>query len=120
MNDVTPTTTTDERNWAVIAHLSALAGLVTAGIGSVIGPLVVWLIKKDAMPFVNDQGREALNFQITMLICGAISGALILAAIGIPLLLAVYIFDLVCIVIAAVKASEGVAYRYPLNFRFIK
>lgn len=121
MNEVTPTTPTpEERNWAVLCHLSALLGFVIWGLGIVLGPLIVWLIRKDTMPFVNDQGREALNFQITVLLAGIVCSALVFVLIGIPLLAALGIADLVFIIIAAIKASEGVGYRYPLSLRLIK
>lgn len=121
MNEVTPTTPTpEERNWAVLCHLGALLGFVIWGLGVVLGPLIVWLIKKDTMPFVNDQGKEALNFQITVLLAGIVCSALVFVLIGIPLLAALAIADLVFIIIAAIKASEGVSYRYPLSLRLIK
>ena len=112
--------TAEERNWAVICHLSALTGLVVWVIGAVLGTLIVWLWKKDRLPFVADQGREAVNFQITVLIAAAFCYALVFLLIGVPLLIALGIFNLVCIVLAAIKASEGVAYRYPINLRLIK
>jgi uncharacterized Tic20 family protein len=110
----------EERNWAVAAHLSALAGAIVTGLGIVLGPLVVWFIKKDQMPFVDDQGKEALNFQITMFIAGLVCSALVFVLIGIPLLIGLAIFDLICIIMAAMKAANGEAYRYPVNLRLIK
>jgi len=112
--------TAEERNWAVFAHLAALLAFVVWGIGHVLGPLIVWLIKKDTMPFVDDQGKEALNFQITVFLAGLVCSALIFVLIGIPLLIILGLVDLVFIILAAVKASEGVAYRYPINLRLIK
>jgi uncharacterized Tic20 family protein len=112
--------TPEERNWAVLAHLSALLGFAIWGIGIILGPLIVWLIKKDTLPFVNDQGREAMNFQITVFLAGIVCTALIFVFIGFPLLIALSIFDLVFMIIAAIKASEGVAYRYPISLRLIK
>jgi|SRR5437868_245169 len=121
MNQVTASTPgAEERNWAVACHLSALAGLLVWGVGIILGPLIVWLIKKDTLPFVSDQGREALNFQITVFLAGVVCTALIWVLIGIPLLVALAVFDLVFIIIAAVKASEGVEYRYPISLRLIK
>ena len=120
MDSPTTTPSTDERNWAVICHLSALAGLVIWGIGIVLGPLVVWLLKKDQLPFVDQQGKEALNFQITVFLAGVVCTSLIFLLIGVPLLVALGIFDFICIVIAAVKTSEGVEYRYPVSLRLIK
>ncbi|HWK75296.1 MAG TPA: DUF4870 domain-containing protein [Povalibacter sp.] len=121
MNQVTPSTpSAEERNWAVICHLSALAGLVVWGIGIILGPLIVWLVKKDTLPFVSDQGKEALNFQITVFLAGVVCTALVFLLIGVPMLAALAVFDLVFIIIAAVKASEGVQYRYPIALRLIK
>ena len=119
MTDLTPAPSAQERNWATGAHLSALLGLVT-GIGCILGPLIVWLIKKDEMPFVNDQAKEALNFQITVFLAAIVCFILMIIAIGVLLLIILCIVDLVFIIIAAVKASEGVAYRYPVALRLIK
>ncbi len=120
----------EERQWAMFAHLSALlGGLLTSAVGgwgTFIGPLVIWLIKKDTMPFVNDQGREALNFNITVAI--ACIGLVLLSIItfGVGLLIAVPAWIIIGIgwlvltIIAAIKANEGVSYRYPVNWRVIK
>jgi len=110
----------DARMWAMICHLSALAGLVVPVVGCVVGPLVIWQIKKDEFPFVGEQGKEAVNFQISMLIYGVVAALLIFACIGTFLLPAVAIFDLIFLLIAAVKANDGHHYRYPLTIRFIK
>ena len=121
----------EERQWAMFAHLSALlGGLLTSGwggsFGFFIGPLVIWLMKKDTMPFVNDQGKEALNFAITVsIICVALLMLTLLslgigALLTIPLFLAVGITALVLIIMAAIKANEGVAYRYPFAIRLVK
>lgn len=121
MNQVTPSApSAEERNWAVICHLSALAGVVVWGIGIVLGPLIVWLVKKDTLPFVEEQGKEALNFQITVFLAGVVCTALVFLLIGVPMLAALAVFDLVFIIIAAVKTSEGVSYRYPFTLRLIK
>ena len=108
-----------EKQWAMFAHLSALIGYLIP-FGSVIGPLVVWQIKKNEMPFVDDQGKEALNFQITVAILAIVAVLLILILIGFLLLWALAIADLIFIVIAAIAANNGQAYRYPFSFRFIK
>lgn len=109
-----------ERDWAVICHLAAFTGLILPYVGIVIGPLVVWLLKKDGMPFVDDQGREAVNFQITIFIAGLVCMVLVWVLIGFALLAALALFDVIVTVIAAIRASEGVAYRYPVNLRLIK
>jgi uncharacterized Tic20 family protein len=112
-------TTPEEKTWGMACHLSALAGYAVP-FGNIIGPLLVWLLKKDTMPFVDDQGKESLNFQITVTIAALVAGLLILVLIGIPLLVAVALTDVVMIVLASVKTSEGVAYRYPVNLRFLR
>ncbi len=110
----------DARMWAMICHLLALAGLVVPVIGCIIGPLVIWQIKKEEFTFVDEQGKEAVNFQISMLIYGIVAGLLCFVCVGIVLLPAVAIFDLIFMLIAAVKANDGHHYRYPLTIRFIK
>ncbi|PNS09531.1 DUF4870 domain-containing protein [Solilutibacter silvestris] len=109
----------DERQWAMIAHLSALSGLIIP-LGHILGPLIVWLMKKDGMPFVDDQGKEALNFQITLSIALFVCGLLIFVIIGIVLMPLVGLAGLILAVIAGIKANEGVAYRYPFTLRLIK
>ncbi len=110
--------TADERLWGMLCHLLALAGYAIP-LGNVIGPLVIWLIKKDEMPFVDDQGKESLNFQISIVIYFLISIVLSIIIIGVFLAIAVAIFALVMIIIAAVKAQQGEYYRYPLTIRLI-
>ncbi len=125
------TTSADERMWAMFAHLSILAGgLVTGwwtlGIGCFLGPLIIWIVKKDTMPFVNDQAKEALNFTITLAIISFALLMLTVLSLGIglvitlPLMMILGIGALILVIIAAVKANEGVAYRYPLTLRLLK
>jgi uncharacterized Tic20 family protein len=113
--------TVDEaaRNSAVAAHLSTFAGLVVP-FGSVIGPLAVWLTRRDRDPFIDDAGREALNFGISIAIYGVVAlvGALML--VGIPLLVVGVVAWVVLGSLAAVKASQGQAYRYPLTLRLVR
>jgi uncharacterized Tic20 family protein len=109
----------DERMWAMFTHLSALIGLCFP-FGWLIGPLVVWLIKKNEMPLVDDQGKEALNFQLTMTIAFLVCCLLMLVLIGFLLVFVVGVFDLIMIIVAAVQANNGVRYRYPLTIRFIR
>ncbi len=108
----------EERQWAMFAHLSALFGLVIP-LGSIIGPLVIWLIKKDTMPFVNDQGKEALNFNITVAIAAIVCWILVFILIGFLLLPAVLIAWLVFVIIATIKSNEGTTYRYPFTLRLV-
>jgi len=108
----------EERNWAMGAHLSALLGLVLP-FGNVVGPLLVWLIKKDQSTLVDQEGKEALNFQISMTIYMMVSAILITVLIGFPMLFGFGIADLILVIIAAVKTSSGERYRYPITFRFL-
>lgn len=108
----------EERNWAMLAHLSGLLAFATL-IGGILGPLVMWLIRKDDMTFAADQAKEALNFQISVFVAGLIAGVLCLVLIGFVLLALLVIVDLILVIVAAVKASEGVVYRYPFNLRLI-
>ncbi|MHC9084531.1 DUF4870 domain-containing protein [Luteimonas sp. RIT-PG2_3] len=121
----------DQRQWAMIAHLSSLVGaVVTAGwagsIGCFLGPLIIWLVKKDTMPFVDDQAKEALNFNITLagvfliLFMAGVLTLFIGFIVILPIMFIIGIAALVFIVIAAIKANEGVAYRYPFTIRLIK
>jgi uncharacterized Tic20 family protein len=109
----------DARNWAMGAHLSGLTGLFIP-FGNAIGPLVVWLIKRDESALVDREGKEALNFQISMTIYAMISALMIFVLIGILLLPVVGILDVVFTIVAAVKTSNGEQYRYPLTIRFLK
>ena len=116
----------EERQWAMFAHLASLTGLVTGGIGNVVGPLVVWLIKKESMPFVDDQGKEALNFNITVWIIGLALMILTFVTLGlaviltVPLGICVFIAWLVLTIVACMKTNEGETYRYPFTLRLIK
>jgi len=110
----------EEYTWGMACHLSALAAFIGIPFGHILGPLVVWLIKRDQFPFVDAQGKEALNFQISMTIYAIVAFILCFVLIGIPLLIAIAILDLILVIVAAVKASTGQSYRYPLAIRFIR
>ena len=115
-----PSANQDEKLCGMLCHLSALVAYVGEPFGHIIGPLIVWLIKKDQLPLVDDQGKESLNFQISMTIYGAVSLVLIFVVIGFFLLIGLAVFDLVMIIVASIKANQGIAYRYPLTIRLIK
>jgi len=115
----------NEKNMAMSCHLSALIGGVVLSftglpIGNIIAPLILWLIKKDLMPLVNEHGKEVLNFQITVSI--AIAACLVLFFLIFPLFLIpiIGIAALVLTIIGTIRASEGKLYRYPLTLRLIK
>jgi uncharacterized Tic20 family protein len=105
----------------MFAHLSALLGLLVGGL-TFIGPLVIWLIKKDESKFVDANGKESLNFQLNILIYYLVSLAVTVGTCGIafPLPLALMVFAIIMPVIAGIKANEGQVYQYPLTFRIIK
>lgn len=103
----------DSRMMGMLCHL---LGLFTC----FIGPLIIWLIKKDEDPFVDNQGKEALNFQITVGIAFIVSGLLAFVCVGVFMGTAVGIADLVFCIVAAAKANSGQAYRYPVSIRFIR
>ena len=108
------------RQWAMACHLMALVGLLGNGIGFLLGPLIVWLLRKEDDPFIDDQGKEAVNFQITMLLVILISVPLMLVVIGIVTAILAGVLMTILPIFAAVRANEGTAYRYPLTIRFIK
>jgi uncharacterized Tic20 family protein len=107
------------RNTAVAAHLSTFAGLVVP-FGSVIGPLAVRLSRRDRDPFIDDTGREALNSGISIAIYGLVALIAALMLVGIPLLMVGVVAWVVLASLAAVKASQGQAYRYPLTLRLVR
>ncbi len=109
----------EERTWGMFCHLVVFLGLIIP-FATIIGPLVIWMIKRDEMPFVEDQGKESLNFQITMMLATIVSALLMFVLIGFVLIFVVIIFQLIVVIIASIKANEGVCYRYPLSIRFIK
>ena len=114
-------TAKDAQQWAMICHLSALVGYLGIPFGHILGPLVVWLIKKGDMPYVDSQGKEALNFHISMSLYALLVSPLIcLAGLGFVLLAIIGIADIVFLIIAAVAASGGKDYRYPLTLRLVK
>jgi uncharacterized Tic20 family protein len=115
------------RTWAILSHLSALIVLMGIPFGNILGPFVIWLFTRDKYANVDDQGKEAMNFQISMTIYFAV--ALIIAILFTPVLIgvlfypvvaAIAIADIVLTIIATVRASNNELYRYPLTIRMIK
>lgn len=109
----------EARQWAMFCHFAAFIGLVFP-FGSLLGPLIVWQLKRESDPFVDAQGKEALNFQITVALAMFVSFLLMLVVIGFFLLGLVCLAALVLTIIAGIKANEGKAYRYPFCLRLIK
>jgi uncharacterized Tic20 family protein len=108
-----------ERTWGMLCHLSALVALIGFPFGSILGPLIWWLIKKNESSFVDAQGREALNFGLSTLIYALVCLPLCLILIGIPMLLALGVFWVIMVVMSSIRANEGRAVRYPLTIRFL-
>jgi len=106
--------------WDVLCHATALAGFFVPWAGHILGPLIVWLAKRNDSPEIDEHGKESLNFQISMLIYNVIAGVLCLVLIGFVILAILHILNLVLVIIASLKASEGKLYRYPLAIRLIK
>jgi uncharacterized Tic20 family protein len=117
MNDLSDK---ESRTWGMACHLAGLAMFVIPYLGNILGPLIVWIMKRSEYPFVDEQGKEALNFQISMTIYKIVATILITFAVGCFLLPAVVIADVALLIVAATKANKGESYRYPITIRFIK
>lgn len=115
--------TQDERLWSMLAHLTALIGLFFASLGFLggfIGPLIIWLLKKDQSRIIAENAKEALNFNITFTIYSIIASILVFVLIGLVLVPLVNVVWIILAIIASVKSYQGQYFRYPLIFRFIK
>jgi uncharacterized Tic20 family protein len=121
------------RTWATICHLSTLLMLVGVPVGNILGPLVIWLVKRKEYEFVDDQGKEALNFQITFTFCAIAYILLIfllifsanryLSEVFFPamlLMMGLIILNVGLVIMAAIKSNDGILYRYPFALRIIK
>jgi uncharacterized Tic20 family protein len=116
-----PQVSKEEQSWTMGCHLAALTGFIGIPFGNLLGPLIVWLVKRAEMPMVDQHGKESLNFQITVTIAMLISGVLCFVLIGFVLVPIVYIGALILTIMAAVKVSNGdMAYKYPLTIRLLK
>jgi len=116
----TSTSSRDVRTWNVLCHATALAGFFVPWAGHILGPLIVWLAKRGDSPEIDENGKESLNFQISMLIYNVIAGVLCLVLIGFIILVILHILNLVLVIIASIQTSEGKFYRYPMTIRLIK
>jgi uncharacterized Tic20 family protein len=111
--------TSEEKTWAMLCHLSTLLAYLAFGM-TFIGPLVCWMMKKDTSKFVDYHGKEALNFQLNILMYTLICLPFVCVFVGFVLLGAVHLYSIVCVIIAGIKASGGELFRYPFIIRFIK
>ena len=111
----------DAKMWAMFCHLAALAMFTSIPFANIIGPLILWLIKKDDFTFVDDQGKEALNFQISIAIYALVSAVtLCFPPLFVLIILALMIVNLIFVIIASITANKGESYRYPLCLRLVK
>jgi uncharacterized Tic20 family protein len=113
-------TSTNVQTWCVLAHATALVGFFVPLAGHIVGPLIIWLSKREDSPEIDAHGKESLNFQISMLIYNAISAILCLVLVGFVLLGVLHILNIIFVIIATIRASEGKLWRYPLTIRLIK
>ena len=110
----------DERTWGMLAHLSAFAGLVLPFLGNLLAPWVIWLARRDRSAFVGEQAKEALNFNISVVIAWLVCWLLTYAFVGILLGILLFVGWLTLTILAAIRAGEGLPYRYPLALRLVK
>ena len=106
--------------WATFCHVGALSLYIGIPFGNIIVPLVLWLMRKNEFPFVDEQGKESLNFQISMTIYGIVAGILAFALIGFLIIPILIVIDVILVIIAIVKTNKGEHYRYPITIRIIK
>jgi hypothetical protein len=108
------------RIWGMLCHLTALLGMIGIPFGNIFGPLIIWLLRKNTYAFVNEQGKEALNFQLSMTIYALAAALLIYVKIGMPLLLLIAGINFILVVIASIRAYNGLPFIYPFTLRIIK
>jgi uncharacterized Tic20 family protein len=118
MNEITELRET-ERNWAMFCHLTAFAGYFFP-FGGIIGPLICWLTKKDESEWVNRNGKASLNFQLSMLLYYVLSFPLLFILVGIPIYIGLGTLEIICIIIASIKASKGEYFKYPISIPFVQ
>ena len=111
---------TNVRTWTALCHASALLGVLLHFPGHILGPLVVWLVKRNDSPEIDAHGKEALNFQISMLIYEAVASVFCLILVSFVFLAILWVLNAIFVIIAAVQASDGKFYRYPMTIRFIQ
>jgi len=109
----------DERTWGMLCHLSAFSAYFIPFAG-ILAPLIIWLIKKDEMPFVDDQGKESLNYQLTLFVAVVISIMLCVIFIGFLMLAFLAVYNIIILIVASIKANDGIYFRYPHTIRFLK
>lgn len=119
-SSLSASTVTNFRTWNALCHASALLGVLLHFPGHLLPPLIVWLVKRGDSPEIDAHGKEALNFQISMLIYNLVAGVFCLVLVGFVFLAILWVLNAVFVIIAAIQASEGKFYRYPMTIRFIQ
>ncbi|MCT8988200.1 DUF4870 domain-containing protein [Shewanella phaeophyticola] len=119
MSELTGEVNKQAKDMGLLIHAASFAGYVFP-LGSVLDPLIVWLMKRDEFEFANQCGKNCLNFKLSLLIYALISAILILVGVGVLLLAGLALLDIICTIMAIVKASDGIAYQYPLSIKFLK
>ena len=115
----TPEILREERNWATICHLAGFAFFILPPIGHVVAPLILWLLKRHDSSFIDEHGKEAVNFQIGVSLYGVLCFILIFFLIGLPIALLLFLFWAICMIYAAIQANDGMSFRYPLIIRLL-
>ena len=108
----------EEKIWATLCHLAGLVFFIPGF--NLLAPLLIWLIKKEESRYIDYHGKEALNFQLSILLYALISSLLLLIIVGLPLMLVLGVLDIIFIIVASVNAFDAKLYQYPLSIRFIK
>jgi uncharacterized protein len=112
-------TTSRTRTWCILCHATALLGCFVHFPGYLLGPLIIWLVKRGDAAQIDAHGKESLNFQLSMLVYNMVAAILCLVLIGVPLLLLLWIVNPILVIIASIRAGEGEIYRYPFTIRFL-
>ena len=110
----------DKRLWGMLCHLTALIAFVGIPLGNILGPLVIWLIKRNEIPAVDIEGKESLNFQISMTIYSIVAVLLCVVLIGFLLLIPLLLLNLILVIVASVKTNNGETFKYPLSIQFFR
>src|SRR6478752_10492727 len=111
----TSTSSRDVRTWNVLCHATALAGFFVPWAGHILGPLIIWLAKRGDSPEIDANGKESLNFQISMLIYNGIAVVFCLVLVGFAFLAVLWVLNAVFVIVASIQASDGRFYRYPMT-----
>jgi uncharacterized protein len=109
-----------ERNWAMLCHLSGFASFLPIPFGGVVGPLICWLSRKDDSAWIDENGKAAMNFNLSILLYCILVAPLCLIFIGFLLIGMLMMLKVICIIIASIKASKGERFKYPLAIPFIQ